>query len=259
MFSRVQELNQLYIIDEFDPNKIYPSAKALKELERMNLVAINNNPSPWLKEEKNTVKIITLNCAGIKPHYQDIKCDPKLRKADIINLLETSLLSDDNDGDFPLMDYSQDFIKIGRGKGIGTYFDSRKFMKDQDIHTEKFQANKFQHIDVDLICLYRSQIGNSITLLQDLTKLIDTRRPTMIVGDFNCCYRENIHNKLVQGLLNLGFKQLIHEPTHIQGRTIDHAYLLDPQKTLRVSIERYSPYYSDHDAIGICLTTRNAQ
>ena len=156
------------------------------------------------------------------------------------------------------MEYSQDIIKIGRGKGIGTYFDSRKFIKCQDIQTEKFQANKFQHIDVDLICLYRSQIGNSITFLQDLTKLIDIRRPTMIMGDFNCCYRENIDNKLVQGLLNLGFKQLVHEPTYIQGRTIDHAYLLDQQQTLRASIERYSPYYSDHDAIGICLRTRNA-
>ena len=65
MFSRVQELNQLYIIDEFNPNKIYLSAKAIKELERMNLVAINNNPSPWQKEEKKTVKIMTFNCAGI--------------------------------------------------------------------------------------------------------------------------------------------------------------------------------------------------
>ena len=131
MFSRVQEMNQLYIIDEFDPNKIYPSAKALKELERMNRVAINNNPSPWQKEKSDTVKIMTFNCAGIKPHYQDIKCDSKLKKADMINLLETSLLSGDHDEDFPLMDYSQDFINIGMGKGIGTYFDRKKFVKLQ--------------------------------------------------------------------------------------------------------------------------------
>ena len=69
------------------------------------------------------------------------------------------------------------------------------------------------------------------------------------MGDFNSCYKENMNNKLVQGLLNLGFNQLIHEPTHIQGRTIDHAYVFDPQPILRVSIERYSPYYSDHDTI----------
>jgi len=44
MFSRVQELKQLYIIDEFNPNKIYPSTKALKELDRMNLISMNSNP-----------------------------------------------------------------------------------------------------------------------------------------------------------------------------------------------------------------------
>ena len=75
MFSREEELNQVYIIQVFNETRIYPSAKALKELERMNQVAINNNPSPWQKEEKKTVKIMTFNCAGIKPHYQDIKCD----------------------------------------------------------------------------------------------------------------------------------------------------------------------------------------
>ena len=51
----------------------------------------------------------------------------------------------------------------------------------------------------------------------------------------------------------LGFSQLIHEPTHIKGRIIDQAYLLDPTKSFNVSVERYSPYYTDHDAICISL------
>ena len=47
MLSRVEELLQTYIIDDFDPDKIYPSSKALKELERINKVSLNHNPSPW--------------------------------------------------------------------------------------------------------------------------------------------------------------------------------------------------------------------
>ena len=74
------------------------------------------------------------------------------------------------------------------------------------------------------------------------------------MGDFNTCYKENSYNKLIQGLLNLGFSQLMQEPTHIRGRTIDHAYILDPNRQLRLSIERYSPYCTDHDAICICVT-----
>ena len=116
-----------------------------------------------------------------------------------------------------------------------------------------FQAIKFLHKNLDVICMYRSQIGSSVTILQELSRIIDVQRPTLIMGDFNTCYRENRNNKLVQGLMNLGFNQLIHEPTHIRGRIIDHAYLLDSKQHFKISIERYTPYYSDHDAICICL------
>ena len=66
---------------------------------------------------------------------------------------------------------------------------------------------------------------------------------------------ENFNNRLVQGLLELGFDQLVHEPTYIRGRHIDQVYFLDPSKRLKLTIDRYSPYYSDHD--GICITIRD--
>ena len=37
MLSRVQELKQVYILNKFNPKKLYPSQKALRELERMNM------------------------------------------------------------------------------------------------------------------------------------------------------------------------------------------------------------------------------
>ena len=50
----------------------------------------------------------------------------------------------------------------------------------------------------------------------------------------------------------MGFDQLVHEATHIRGRHIDHAYLLDPNDKMKLVVGRYSPYYTDHDAI--CIT-----
>jgi hypothetical protein len=50
----------------------------------------------------------------------------------------------------------------------------------------------------------------------------------------------------------MGFDQLVHEPTHIRGRHIDQVYFLDPSERLKPIVDRYSPYYSDHD--GICIT-----
>ena len=50
MLSRVQELNQVFIIEEFDACKLYPSKKALRELDRMNKISFNENPSKWKRK-----------------------------------------------------------------------------------------------------------------------------------------------------------------------------------------------------------------
>ena len=89
-------------------------------------------------------------------------------------------------------------------------------------------------------------------LLQDLNGMINPKKTTLIVGDMNICYRDNFQNRLIQGLIKLGFKQIVEEPTHIYGRIIDHVYILNPKRGAELIIERYSPYYSDHD--GLCIT-----
>ena len=48
-----------------------------------------------------------------------------------------------------------------------------------------------------------------------------------------------------------GFSQLMQEATHIQGRVIDHIYVNDASCILE--IERFSPYYSDHDGLLVSL------
>ena len=112
MLSRVQELKQVYIIEKFDPKKIYPSRKALVELERMNKVSWNENHEPWSKDNDDSIKIASLNCAGLRAHYEDIKADDKLHKADVIFLVETSLKKDDEIEEFILEGYKKAFIKV---------------------------------------------------------------------------------------------------------------------------------------------------
>ena len=45
------------------------------------------------------------------------------------------------------------------------------------------------------------------------------------------------------------------QPTHIRGRLIDHAYILNPENDQDIFTKRYSPYYTDHDVI--CIILRN--
>ena len=143
-------------------------------------------------------------------------------------------------------------IKIGHGKGIATYFNDDQFKPADEVNADKFQITKFKHEAIDVVNVYRSQLGNSLELLENLKKVIEAERITIITGDFNICYIENFSNRMTQGLLSMGFDQLVHEPTHIRGRHIDQVYFLDPSERLRPIVDRYSPYYSDHD--GICVT-----
>ena len=218
----------------------------------MDNISINQNPDPWSKEDDNTLKIVSLNCAGLKTHFQDIKTDQRLLKAHMIHLLETSVTDKDEEEEFLLQGYIKRFLNVGLGKGIASYYLNDKFKLGRQIKTDKFQIIKFKHEVLDLINVYRSQSGNSVDLLENIKKQIEQGRITIITGDFNICFMENSSNTMVKGLLRMGFDQLVHEPTHIRGRHIDHIYFMDPTKRLKPIIERYSPYYSDHDAM--CIT-----
>ena len=48
MLSRVQHIEQVFILGELDESKLRTSQIALQELHRMILVSLNTNPTPWL-------------------------------------------------------------------------------------------------------------------------------------------------------------------------------------------------------------------
>ena len=76
----------------------------------------------------------------------------------------------------------------------------------------------------------------------------------MIAGDFNICGTQEKRNVVSLYLERQGFSQVIEEATHIQGRVIDHVYV--NRKDIIIELQRYSPYYSDHDALLISLNIK---
>ena len=91
MLSRVQQLEQIFKLNSLDESKIGTSHIGLKELQRLKEISSNENPTAWQRLNKKAVKVASLNCAGLKPHFLDIQADKHLMKADIIHLIETSL------------------------------------------------------------------------------------------------------------------------------------------------------------------------
>ena len=65
MLSRVQELDQLFILDSVPSEKIYPSTQALEELKRMNDIALNRKTVMEAYEEK----IISINIRSLRSHF----------------------------------------------------------------------------------------------------------------------------------------------------------------------------------------------
>ena len=120
------------------------------------------------------------------------------------------------------------------------------------------QIIKFTSSNLDVINIYRSANGHSLVLLDHIIRILPEKKAVIITGDFNICYQMNRTNRLIEGLETHGFRQLVQEATHIRGRHIDRAYWRDSEgMMLAPALDRYSPYYSDHDAI--CLTLEKKQ
>ena len=257
MHRLIQQMSQVYILNKLDESKIRTSKTGLQETERLNSISLNANPSPWKKEIKKAVKIVTLNCAGLKEHFMDIETDNTLQMGDVIHLVETSLEINEEEV-FKLQGYQAHYASIGKGKGITTYYKRNMVQHQDDFITNDIQITKFTSAKLDILAVYRTSRGHSVELLRKIVEMTDEETATIITGDFNICFLENRINRMIKGLINENdFQQLMQEPTHIHGRHIDHVYWRDSQSTWEKPVlERYSPYYSDHDATCITLVEK---
>ena len=253
MLSRICSLSQLYILDEFDESKMYPSQIALEELERLEQISSNNNPSDWGKEETSTMKIYSLNCRSLRKHYPDIISDNLLLKSDMICLQETWLEDDIVVKDMEIADYDLHLNSNGRGKGLAIYYKKEILKHETDVKEENMQISKFKSSDLDVIVLYRSQHGNLNQLRQHLEELINREKPLLVIGDFNFCFIDD-SSQFLKNYLTKNFSQLVKEPTHIEGNLLDQANIRDPEGLYRCSIELHAKYYTDHRGVALMMT-----
>ena len=86
-----------------------------------------------------------------------------------------------------------------------------------------------------------------------IREMVDTGRSQLILGDFNFCYHDGISKKYCKDLDSSNFKQLIEEPTHLEGNLIDHAYLRNIDGNLDCTVMLHSKYYTDHKAVALVI------
>ena len=250
MLSRIQHISQLFIIGSLPSEKIYACKQALDELERLDRISQNKNPSEWEKDDEMKLRVSFLNCHSLLDKIMDIKEDSFLQKSDLICLSETWLKSDDIHDHMRMSGYNLVLNSLTYGKGLATYVKSN-IRHEINIKYQFMQLSKFSTEKIDIISVYRSQDGHETQLINCLLSLMKPGKSTVIGGDFNICQAKNKQNSIAKWLNAFGFQQLVTEATHIEGGHIDHIYVSNDIST---KLEIYSPYYTslDHDAL--CLS-----
>ena len=103
----------------------------------------------------------------------------------------------------------------------------------------------------DVINVYRSRGANTYTFKEDIRMLIDMKRNIVIVGDFNICYRKNANHEIFKMLHNLGFQQLVKDPTHIEDGTIDLVFSMCPDTISKYEVRQQAQCFLDHDILSV--------
>ena len=254
MLSRMKEIEQLHILDELPENKIYPIKKAKDEIARLEEVSINKNANAWDKKcELDVVKISCLNCRSLVNKFNHVRSDLSLMQSDVIVLVETWIPKEHiDDNKYELEGYGVHLNNTGRGKGLAIYFkiDTENII---DYNEDKINITKLKSDELDIIAVYRSEGGSMDELVSKLLDILDLSKSTLVVGDINMCNRKRPVNVLKTFLDELGFTETIRQATHIDGGHLDHAYILNVGNFKEPAVHLVSKYYSDHDALCICL------
>ena len=130
-------------------------------------------------------------------------------------LSETWLDKKNDCSSITLSDYEVSLCGGGRGQGMASFY--RKQFKIKEYREgEQMNLMKVTHNLLDIIGLYSSPNGNPNQLIENLVRLIDKTRPTLVIGDFNICLLKNKDNPVNNFLKSLKFIQLVQRATHIE-------------------------------------------
>ena len=225
------------------------SPKAMTEANRISSVALNSRKSIWQEAAETALNISTLNVRSLVKHLADISHDHILLGSHIMCINETFLTSSDS-RDISIRDYAVYACGEGRGKGVAVYVkEAMPPVRVLRADSQHYQIIKVGYLGFDVIAIYISpSISDNIGVLDDLDQMIEADRCTVVCGDINC----NANGEAVTALLNQhGFTQIVDQPTHIQGGTLDHFYV----RPLTNVIDHFVHplYFSDHDAVCVSM------
>ena len=240
MISRVESFPQLFILDEFPAEKIYPSTIAMAEHERLKQKSLE-------KEIDFKLFIISCNVKSLPAHFLDIISSPYIVGAEAICLQETWLLNNDNLEHFAIEGFTLIPNSVRHGRGIVTYVAKENPNVFQVTRTDH-QMTIIQLEGYNLLNIYRSSTSNQAFFLDDLLKILDLKKKTLLVGDLNICRTSHSNHPILELLNQLTFKHNVTHPTHRDGHLIDYASHFCPNNSVeKIEVRQCGQYFTDHN------------
>ena len=204
--------------------------------------------------DKTATNILNLNIRSLNAHYENLKREPFLEEMDLLCLQETWIGDGMETMKYKMESFDEHLISPNNtnssGQGVAIYYKSQ-FELDTDVGEKYYQMIKVKSTvtDLDIICVYFKGT-EEISFIEELKKLSDLSRRTIVCGDFNTNFQEETNNVIISMFQGLRFKQLVKTATQIAGGLIDHVYV-SPE--CNVEVKRKSVFYSDHDIFHICV------
>ena len=243
MLSRCSSIESLYIDDNFDINKIQCLDSALEETERLDEKSVVSDIS------KNAYEVFFMNIRSYEKHRLDLKNDFVANRSKYICLAET-WIHPGSTPDSVLEGQTVYHSSFGRGKGC-CILAMEEFARSASVCHEHHQITTLNLEEFQLTVVYLSKDADMDNVVADIENLLDLSKSQMIVGDFNFVPQEK--NVMTRFLETADLIQMISEPTHDMGKTLDHLYISSILKE-KISCNVTFKYFSDHAALEIKLS-----
>ncbi len=248
MLGRCENPDDVLISGQFDKKGIKCNSKA-KDMSQQLSLRSKAFPQKSLWNEEKCTKIVLSNVRSIKSHANDLLMQPGMQEVDIMCTTETWLRADETynilEDKFKHAAFAS--YKDGRGKGCAI-FSRLKITEVVTVQEQEFQLIQAFAANVQIILLYKCQGPGISKLIQYLQNHISYSKPTIILGDFNIAVDSQKRLKTIMDDHNM--VQIVMEPTHDAGNTLDHVYvsrtMLSACSYLTIPV-----FFSDHDLLQI--------
>ena len=203
-----------------------------------------------------TLNITLLNMRSLKKHYKDIMKDLHLLDSDILCLTESQLQTDEDTS--VIESRFQEHFKIhfnsneNKYRNITFCYSNRVSVLDHEDHNAitviVITKSQFYEYPIAIALVYRSPNIPITSYLDQLVYFTNARRIDVLLRDFNIDAFDGDASTRLDKVLS-SYKLIVKEPTHVDGRLLDHIYLLKSFPRVNVNPFVKNIYFSDHDAV----------